>query len=69
MKKIFLALVVLILLGPVYADMAMPPLVFHVLFNGSSVSGNFYAAKLRCYSGGDLADIKKRYTHATTCCF
>jgi hypothetical protein len=58
MKKIFLALVVLMLLYPVYADMAMPPLVFHVLFNGSSVNGNFSAAKLGCYSGEDLADIK-----------
>jgi hypothetical protein len=58
MKKIFLASAILMLLGIVYADMAMPPLVFHVLFNGSSANGNFYATKLVCYSGENLADIK-----------
>jgi hypothetical protein len=58
MKKIFLALVALMLLGVVYADSAMPPLVFHVMFNGSSVDGNFYATKLVCYSGEELANIK-----------
>jgi hypothetical protein len=60
-RKILFVLAVLMLFNLVQADMpAPPPSIFHITFNGSNVTGVFYATALRCYGNESLADVKDR---------
>ena len=58
MKKLLLVLTLVVLLGTLHADAAMPPTNVHVMYNGSDVSGVFYAAVLGCYRSDELSGLK-----------
>ena len=58
MRKLLFALALVMLFGISYADAALPPMRFHVMYNGSNVNDEVvYAAVLDCYTRDALSTL------------